>query len=37
MDDYITCMDTSTKAEITKLLIRVVMEQLGVPGENAPI
>ena len=37
MDDYITCKDTSTKAESTKLLIRAVLEQLGLPGENAPI
>ena len=37
MDDYITCMDTSTKAESTKLLFRAVFEQLGLPSENAPI
>ena len=37
MDDCITCMDTSTKAESTKLLIRAVLEQLGLPSENAPI
>ena len=37
MDDYITCMDTSTKAESTKLLIRAVLEQLGLPSENTPI